>query len=120
MLTLGPLLFSVFVKDTLRVAGVRLFLFADDTAAFVTETNPNFASIKLQSQLDAYVGWAENWRVAVNANKSTAVIFSAAYCNTNRVALDQLREVSRASPRLPTHLANLRTEDPSTRLGATR
>ena len=57
---LGPLLFSVFVNDTPRVAGVRLSLFAYDTAAFAAETNTNFAAIKRP-----YVGCAENWRVVL-------------------------------------------------------
>ena len=42
---LGPLLFSVFVSDMPRVTGVRLSLFADDTAAFAEETNAYFAAI---------------------------------------------------------------------------
>ena len=51
-------------------------LFADDTAAFVSEPNTSYAAIKLQRQLDAYVGWTDDWRVAVNGSKSAAVIFS--------------------------------------------
>ena len=73
---LGPLLFSVFVNDVPRVPGVRLSLFADDTAAYAAESNASYAAIKLQRQLDAYADWADDWRVAVNASKSTAVVFS--------------------------------------------
>ena len=73
---LGPLLFSLFVNDTPRVPGVKLSLFADDTAAFASEPNASYAAIKLQRQLDAYVGWTDDWRVSVNASKSAAVIFS--------------------------------------------
>ena len=48
----GPLLFSVFVNDTPQLAGVRLSLFADETAAFAAEQKANFAAIKLQRQLE--------------------------------------------------------------------
>ena len=63
---LGPLLFSLFVNDTPRVPGVKLSLFADDTAAFASEPNASYAAVKLQRQLDAYVGWTDDWRVAFN------------------------------------------------------
>ena len=71
---LGLLLFLVFVNGTPRVAVVRLFLFTDDTAAFASEPNAILAAVKLQRQFDEDVGWAEYWRVAVNATKSAAVI----------------------------------------------
>ena len=73
---LGPLLFSLFVNDTPRVPGVKLSLFADETAAFASEPNASYAAVKLKRQLYAYVGWTDDWRVAVNASKSAAVIFS--------------------------------------------
>ena len=44
--------------------------------AFASEPNANYAAIKLQRQLDAYVGWTDDCRLAVNASKSAAVIFS--------------------------------------------
>ena len=69
---LGPLLFSLFVNDTPRVPGVKLSLFADDTGAFASEPNASYAAIKLQRQLDAYVGWTDDWRVAVNASKTVS------------------------------------------------
>ena len=51
-------------------------LFADGTVAFASEPNASYAAVKLQRQLDAYVGWADNWRVTVYVTESAVVVFS--------------------------------------------
>ena len=49
-------------------------------AGFSAHYNINFSAVNLQRQLDAYVRWAINWNVAVNATKSIAVTFCWLVC----------------------------------------
>lgn len=51
-------------------------MFADDTAAFAVDRYADFAAVRLQRQLDAYVAWVDTWKMSVNAAKSTVVYFS--------------------------------------------
>ena len=52
---IGPLMFSVLINVTFRIAGVRLSVLEDVTATIAAEQKANFAGIQLQSQVDAYV-----------------------------------------------------------------
>lgn len=58
---LGPLLFSVFVNDVSWVHGVRLSIrFGDYTEIFTSESNAGYTALRLQRQLDAYIGWFDS------------------------------------------------------------
>ena len=48
-------LFSIFVNETPRVAGIRLLLFADGTAVVLPIVKANVAAVKFQRQLNACV-----------------------------------------------------------------
>ena len=85
--------------------GTRLAMFADDTAVYAVDRRAETAVIWLQEQLDEYVEWAEKWRVAINAAKSTAVVFSRRFRLPDRLYVgDTLLPWSREVRYLGVHL----------------
>ena len=67
---------QLYISDMPRLPGTSLAMFADDTAVYAVDRRAETAVTWLQKHLDVYVEWAEKWMVAINAAKSTAVVFS--------------------------------------------
>ena len=73
---LSPTLFSIFVRDVPRSPGTDLALYADDTAIFCRSLSQTLVTRRLQSALDDLQEWFRMWRIAINPEKSTALIIT--------------------------------------------
>lgn len=72
---LGPVLYLVYTNDMPTVPGVTLSLYADDAMFLCRSMRPSRAADVMQLQMDHLSPWLEKWRIAINADKSTAVCF---------------------------------------------
>lgn len=72
---LGPILYLLYANDMPTLPGVTLSLYADDAMYHVSSMNPARAAQIMQIQMDALSPWLERWRIAVNTDKSEAIIF---------------------------------------------
>lgn len=72
---LGPILYLLYANDMPTVPGVTLSLYADDAMYQASSLNPTRAAQVMQVQMDALSPWLERWRIAVNTDKSEAIIF---------------------------------------------
>lgn len=75
---LSPTLFLVFVNDITNIlpSNVRAVMYADDLALVCSEESLAIAQKRLQTTLDRLGQWSEEWRMRVNAEKTTCTIFS--------------------------------------------
>ncbi|RVE42602.1 hypothetical protein evm_012743 [Chilo suppressalis] len=71
---LSPSLYAAYANDVPALDGVKLALYADDTAYISTSINANHAAAKLQPTLDALGPWLEKWRLRVNVVKTQAMV----------------------------------------------
>lgn len=65
---LGPLLFLLYINDLPENIQSQVRLFADDTAVYLTVTNPNDSST-LQNDLDTLQQWERTWDMEFNPSK---------------------------------------------------
>ena len=75
---LGSLLFLIYVNDLPAIFRVATpFMFADDTKLLrvVSELSD---CVELQSDLDALIAWCSEWKLQLNATKSSTMRFSSA------------------------------------------
>ena len=78
---ISPVLFVLYVNDMPSPSNhVELALCADDTAIIATFRKPTLLVIYLESYLTDLQQWLSEWRIAIDASKSTAIIFAA--CRT--------------------------------------
>jgi len=76
---ISPVLFSLYVNDmTPPSQHVELALYADDTAIIATSRKPTLLVGYLESYLNDLQRWLNDWRIAINVSKSTAIIFARA------------------------------------------
>lgn len=73
---LSPLLFNIYLSDIPQFIYSDLALFADDTALISSHPNILSAKNKLQTDLNRYSIWANNWRIKINMSKCQAKIFT--------------------------------------------
>ena len=57
---------------------VELALYAEDKAIIAISLKPTLLVCYLQSYLNELQRWSTEWRIAINASKSTAIIFARA------------------------------------------
>ena len=57
---------------------VELALYADDTAVIATSRKPTLLVSYLESYLNDLQRWLNEWRIAINVSKSSAMIFARA------------------------------------------
>jgi len=73
---ISPVLFSLHVNDMSTPSNhVELALYADDTAIIATSRKPTLLISYLESYLSDLQQLLSEWRIAINASKSTAIIF---------------------------------------------
>lgn len=77
---LSPTLYSLFTNDIPRHPKVHLGLFADDTALFTTHCKYAFIRRYLQEAITDLGRWFNLWRIEVNPEKSTAIVFHPSDC----------------------------------------
>jgi hypothetical protein len=70
---ISPVLFSLYVN--MPSHHVQLALYADDTAIIATSCKLTLLVSYMESYLNNLQWWLTEWRIAINASKSTAIIF---------------------------------------------
>jgi hypothetical protein len=73
---ISPFLFSLFVNMPSPSHHVELALYAGDTAIIATSRKPTLLLSYLESYLNDLQWWLSEWRITINASKSTAIIFA--------------------------------------------
>lgn len=74
---LGPLLFNLFVSDIPKPGHPAILAqYADDTAILYRTRSVNKIITRLQKSIEEIEEWCRNWRIEINADKSTAILFS--------------------------------------------
>jgi hypothetical protein len=69
-------LFSLYVNDMTTISRhVESAQYADDTALVATSRSPSLLVTYLEAYLCRLEHWLRDWRIAINASKSTAVLF---------------------------------------------
>lgn len=80
---LSPLLFLVYINDSVDDSGgCDCALFADDVAIWPARGGSR-GSVALQAALDSLASWAETWRLNFNVKKSAVVVFKAGRPDTD-------------------------------------
>lgn len=85
---LPPLLYALYSADMPVARGVKIAMYADDTAIMASDSNPRNASKKLQNALNLIEGWLDKWRISVNEAKSVQVTFTLKRDNCPQVKIN--------------------------------
>jgi hypothetical protein len=70
------MLYSIFTANLPETRQTMLATYADDTAILASHENPTEASRLLQTHLDQYAEWLQQWRINVNETKSVHITFT--------------------------------------------
>ena len=73
---LGPLLFLIYINDTVDDIHSCISLFADDTSLYIIVDNPISAADELNADLAKIHAWALRWLVSFNPAKSESMLLS--------------------------------------------
>jgi hypothetical protein len=73
---LSPTLYNLFTSDAPTADGCELATFVDDTAIFVSNSEPMNVCVGLQSQLNSLTDYFEKWKIKVNASNIQAIYFT--------------------------------------------
>lgn len=73
---LSPLLYILYANDIPQLPHVVFAQFADDTAFFSSSHSLDMAINRLQRQINTFQTWANDNKVAVNAQKTKAILFT--------------------------------------------
>ncbi|GBN12650.1 putative RNA-directed DNA polymerase from transposon BS, partial [Araneus ventricosus] len=72
---LSPLLYTIYTSDFPKTKQIMNCFFADDTAILAQGSTINYAIHTLQKDLNNIEKWCTLWRVAINTDKTHAVLF---------------------------------------------
>jgi hypothetical protein len=70
---LSPTLYNFFTSDAPTVNGCELATFADDTALFVSSSDPTAVCDGLQKQLDSLTDYFEQCKIKVNSSNAQPI-----------------------------------------------
>lgn len=73
---LGPTLFNLYMADMPKLEKCKIAQFADDTAIYLHHRRASALGKQLQADLVKLSNWFKKWRVKINPNKTTAILFS--------------------------------------------
>ena len=73
---LSPLLYNIYTADFLPHPGVKIATYADDTMLYTSQTSPKLAIQQMKTALQGLYLWTTKWKIKVNPNKSTVIIFT--------------------------------------------
>ncbi|GBM13840.1 hypothetical protein AVEN_44105-1 [Araneus ventricosus] len=73
--SLRPSLYNIFNSDFRRNDKVTNCLFVNDSAILTQGSNIRFIIKTIQAQLDSIEYWCTKWRVAINTDKTKAILF---------------------------------------------
>ena len=75
--SISPILFLIFISDILDEVDARPSLFADDTAVWIaTGRNKKEAEKNMQRNINKIQDWADRWKMALNHDKTEAMVIS--------------------------------------------
>ncbi|GBM32324.1 RNA-directed DNA polymerase from mobile element jockey [Araneus ventricosus] len=89
---LSPILYSIFTSDFPSHPRTITCLFADDSAVLAQGTTIKYILRTLQSFLVSLEEWLTKWRIAVNTDKTKAIIFRKGCSNFNPTNLELFDE----------------------------
>jgi hypothetical protein len=87
---LGPLLYTFYTSDLPTTRKTILSTFVDDTAIFVTHSDPTMASLNLQDHLHNNEKWLQKWKIKVNETKSSHTMFNLQEGQCPPVCINQM------------------------------
>jgi len=64
------------MSDLPQLNNSETALYADDTALFTSHNDINYAYDNIQSHLNRFTKWTENWKIKINSSKTQAKIFT--------------------------------------------
>ena len=73
---LDPLLFSIYINDTVHNVECDIKLYVDDTSLFMTVRDVNKAALELSRDLSKINLWAWHWKMNFSADEAEEVVFS--------------------------------------------
>ncbi|GFY08575.1 probable RNA-directed DNA polymerase from transposon X-element [Trichonephila clavipes] len=73
---LGPLLFNLYINDIPDYSLTKINLYADDTAIHATYKKLETISFALNKHLLLLQNFYDKWKISINVEKSTAIIFT--------------------------------------------
>lgn len=96
---LSPILFNAYMDDLwpLIPNGVELLQYADDVCIYVSGSDPEACSRKIQEALDVIERWAGVWRIAMAPEKSNWLLFSR--CPRHKQATIKLQMYGKEIPK---------------------
>ena len=75
-LNTGPLLFIIFINDSVTDIQSTIKLFADDTSLYLIVDDPNEPADSLKNDLTKIHDWATKWLVTFNVQKTETMTIS--------------------------------------------
>jgi len=73
---LSPHLFSIYINDMPLDKNSKTALFADDTLFYASSNTHSTAIKRLQKQIDTVQPWFDDWKITINACKTSTILFS--------------------------------------------
>ena len=73
---LGPLLFLIYINNTVDDIQANINLFADDISLSMTVVGPAHVGSILQTDIDKITRWSQKWLVKFNPAKSESLVIS--------------------------------------------
>lgn len=82
---ISPKLFNIYINDMPTYAHTLLATFADDTCIFSVKHNRRYAISAITHHLKILAIWFSKWRIAINIDKTQAILFSnLQQCNRDK------------------------------------
>jgi len=72
---LGPLMFLVYINDSLNGISSNMRLFADDTSLYIIIGNPDTVASLLNHDLATITNWANQWQVSFSSEKNQLLCY---------------------------------------------
>ncbi|KAL4105014.1 hypothetical protein QTP88_020289 [Uroleucon formosanum] len=73
---ISPLLFNIYVSDFSTSINTEIALYADDSAIYSSSTDVETVTKNMQDHLNGIQIWGDKWKIKLNPQKSTAVLFT--------------------------------------------
>jgi retron-type reverse transcriptase len=73
---LSPTLYAIFTADIPKPDETKIALYAGDTAILTRSESPELISEQLRRAVESLEAWFRHWRIDVNPDKSSAILFT--------------------------------------------
>ncbi|KAL4119332.1 hypothetical protein QTP88_012150 [Uroleucon formosanum] len=73
---ISPLLFNLYVSDFPTSINTEIALYADDSTIYSISTDVETVTKNIQDHLNAIQKWGDKWKIKLNPQKSTSVLFT--------------------------------------------